>query len=59
MSTPKVSVIGAGGWGTALALLMAKRGQEVTIWGHDPFMWKQCVLRVRTESTFQASPYLL
>ncbi|KAB2638216.1 MAG: glycerol-3-phosphate dehydrogenase, partial [Verrucomicrobia bacterium] len=36
MSTPKVSVIGAGGWGTALALLMAKRGQEVTIWGHDP-----------------------
>ena len=36
MSTPKVSVIGAGGWGTALALLMAKRGKEVTIWGHDP-----------------------
>ena len=36
MSTPKVSVIGAGGWGTALALLMAKRGLEVAIWGHDP-----------------------
>jgi len=36
MSTPRVSVIGAGGWGTALALLMAKRGLEVAIWGHDP-----------------------
>ena len=36
MSTPQVSVIGAGGWGTALALLMARRELKVTIWGHDP-----------------------
>ena len=36
MSAPAVSVIGAGGWGTALALLLAKRGVEVPIWGHDP-----------------------
>ena len=35
MSAPTVSVIGAGGWGTALALLLARRGMEVSIWGHD------------------------
>ena len=28
----KVSVIGAGSWGTALALLLHKNGNEVTIW---------------------------
>lgn len=36
MSTPSVGIIGAGGWGTALALLMARRGISVPIWGHDP-----------------------
>lgn len=36
MSAPSVGVIGSGGWGTALALLMARRGQTVPIWGHDP-----------------------
>lgn len=36
MSAPSVSVIGAGGWGTALALLMARKGLRVRIWGHDP-----------------------
>jgi glycerol-3-phosphate dehydrogenase (NAD(P)+) len=36
MSTPSVGIIGAGGWGTALALLIARRGISVPIWGHDP-----------------------
>jgi glycerol-3-phosphate dehydrogenase (NAD(P)+) len=36
MSAPSVGVIGSGGWGTALALLMARRGLQVPIWGHDP-----------------------
>jgi glycerol-3-phosphate dehydrogenase (NAD(P)+) len=35
-----VSIIGAGGWGTALALLMARRthlaGDTIPLWGHDP-----------------------
>lgn len=35
MSTPSISIIGAGGWGTALALLFARRGLRVPIWGHD------------------------
>lgn len=40
MNTPQVSVIGAGGWGTALALLMTRRARVgdvgVPLWGHDP-----------------------
>lgn len=30
-----ISVIGAGGWGTALAQLLATRGHPVTIWAHE------------------------
>lgn len=36
MKPSSVSVIGAGGWGTALAVLMARRGLNVRLWGHDP-----------------------
>ena len=36
MRAASVSVIGAGGWGTALAVLMARRGLNVRLWGHDP-----------------------
>ena len=31
----KVSVIGSGGWGTALALLLLENGHDVTLW-HRP-----------------------
>ncbi|MBA3013537.1 MAG: NAD(P)H-dependent glycerol-3-phosphate dehydrogenase [Desulfobulbaceae bacterium] len=30
----KVVVIGAGSWGTALALLLARNGHDVTLWAH-------------------------
>ena len=30
----RVSVIGAGSWGTALALLLSDRGVDVSLWGH-------------------------
>lgn len=30
----KVVVMGAGSWGTALAILLAKKGYEVTMWEH-------------------------
>ena len=32
----KVSVIGAGSWGSVLAVLLANNGHEVTLWTHDP-----------------------
>ena len=32
----RIAVIGAGGWGTALANLMASKGRAVTLWGFEP-----------------------
>lgn len=32
----KVSVIGAGSWGSALAVLLANNGHAVDLWSHDP-----------------------
>ena len=31
----KITLLGAGSWGTALALLLARNGFEVLLWGHD------------------------
>lgn len=31
-----VTVVGAGSWGTALAIHMASAGSEVTLWGNEP-----------------------
>ena len=39
MSLPtfeKIAVLGAGSWGTALAVWLATRGRPVTLWGRDP-----------------------
>ncbi len=32
--TQKISIIGAGSWGTALALLLARKGGDVWLWAH-------------------------
>jgi len=32
----KISIIGGGSWGTALALLVSEHGLPVTIWAHNP-----------------------
>lgn len=29
----KIGILGAGSWGTALALLLGKKGEEITLWG--------------------------
>ena len=31
-----IAVLGAGSWGTALAIHLAKNGQSVKLWGHNP-----------------------
>jgi glycerol-3-phosphate dehydrogenase (NAD(P)+) len=33
--TAKILVLGAGSWGTALAILLARNGQNTTLWGND------------------------
>jgi glycerol-3-phosphate dehydrogenase (NAD(P)+) len=32
----RIAVMGAGAWGTALADLLARKGEAVTIWAHEP-----------------------
>lgn len=36
MKFNRTAILGAGGWGTALAHLWAKTGNQVSLWGHDP-----------------------
>ncbi len=32
----RTAILGAGSWGTALAVLWAKQGRQITLWGHNP-----------------------
>ena len=34
MNTSQIAVLGAGSWGTALALLLGREGHRVTVWDH-------------------------
>ncbi|HSH39343.1 MAG TPA: NAD(P)H-dependent glycerol-3-phosphate dehydrogenase [Chthoniobacterales bacterium] len=36
MRFKRTAILGAGGWGTALAVLWAKQGNEIVLWGHNP-----------------------
>ena len=45
----KVGVIGAGAWGTALGLVLARRQHEVVLWGHDPEHLRQMEREARNE----------
>ena len=42
-------ILGAGSWGTALALLLEARGLRTTVWGHDPGVIES--IRARGENT--------
>jgi glycerol-3-phosphate dehydrogenase (NAD(P)+) len=33
-----IAIIGAGGWGTALAITMARRPREVRLWAYEPYL---------------------
>ncbi len=35
MKERRIAIIGAGSWGTALAILWAQQGRTVTLWGHN------------------------
>ena len=36
MGYKKIAILGAGSWGTALALLAARNGCQTLLWGHNP-----------------------
>lgn len=37
----RVAVLGAGSWGTALAVTLARAGVETRLWGRDPAVLRQ------------------
>ncbi len=47
----KISIIGAGGWGTALAVLLAEHRGQVLLWGHNPKVIEELISR-RTNSAY-------
>ncbi|MBH69010.1 MAG: hypothetical protein CMM58_11700 [Rhodospirillaceae bacterium] len=47
MASTRISVIGAGAWGTALAHIIAKAGNNVTLWGRN----KKIIEELRTSKT--------
>ena len=36
MKDKKIAILGAGSWGTALAILAARNGCQTLLWGHNP-----------------------
>lgn len=46
-----ISVIGAGGWGTTLAILLYYNGHNVTLWEFDP-EYAELISRTRCNDTF-------
>jgi glycerol-3-phosphate dehydrogenase (NAD(P)+) len=44
MTTGTIAVLGAGSWGTALAIRLATNGNEVCLWGHEPAFMEQLAL---------------
>jgi glycerol-3-phosphate dehydrogenase (NAD(P)+) len=49
--TERVTVLGDGGWGTALSLVLADHGADVTLWSHDPAYARE-MARVRKNPKF-------
>jgi len=47
----KISIIGAGGWGTALGVLLAEHRGQILLWGHNPHVVEELVSQ-RTNSTY-------
>ena len=42
-----IAIIGAGGWGTAVAVLLASKGHNVTLWTHET----EVILEINDENT--------
>jgi glycerol-3-phosphate dehydrogenase (NAD(P)+) len=39
----EIGVVGAGGWGTALAKVLADKGEHITLWCHGSETWRDIV----------------
>lgn len=48
----KVTIVGAGSWGTALALVLGKNEHQITLWGHN----SEHLLNLESSRTLAALP---
>ncbi|MFQ5481604.1 MAG: NAD(P)H-dependent glycerol-3-phosphate dehydrogenase [Nitrospinaceae bacterium] len=55
--TPSIAVVGAGSWGTALALLLSQEERPVDLWVHDPELC-DIMQRTRENAYFLPDFYL-
>src|SRR5215475_386977 len=53
----EVAIIGAGGWGTALALVAARAGHRVRLWAHSAEV--TTMLRLERENKFYLPGFTL
>ena len=50
MTGSTIAILGAGSWGTALAIRLARNGHRCTLWGHEPsHMARLCVDRTNQQ----------
>ena len=52
----RVAVIGAGSWGTALANMMALKGERVTLWAYEPEVAAEVNTRHRNDLFLSEAP---
>src|SRR4029079_13280262 len=57
MTLKRTAILGTGGWGTALALLWASGGNEITLWGHTPER-VETISRTRENQDYLPGPEL-
>lgn len=43
MKKPTIAILGAGSWGTAVAIHIARHGNRVLLWGHKPLEVQQMI----------------
>lgn len=56
MNQKTIAILGAGSWGTAVAIHLAKGGHRVLLWGHTP---EHVALMAEKESISVFYPILL
>ena len=56
-SRGRIAVLGAGSWGTALAILFARNGYPAMLWGRDASMMERIARTRRNESYLPDTPF--
>ena len=55
MKTTTIAVLGAGSWGTAVAIHMASVGFRVMLWGHTPQHVSEMIEQRSNNTIYQTS----